>query len=202
MLVANRMARTVASRFDEEIRFFKTWIDRPKAMGAVLPTSSVTARRMASLITPGCDDPVLELGPGTGVITKAILARGVKPEKLFSVEYTEGFIEQLQADFPKVNVIHGNVFQLDDVLPDMGGSRFDTVISAIPMLNFPVEKRVELLNELFDRLKPGRPIVQISYGPVSPIPPDWQTYSVEPFDWMVRNIPPARLWVYRRILAA
>lgn len=202
MLVANRMARTVANRFDEEIRFFKTWIDRPKAMGAVLPTSSVTARRMASLITPGCDDPVLELGPGTGVITKAILARGVKPEKLFSVEYTKGFIEQLQADFPKVNVIHGNAFQLDDVLPDMGGSRFDTVISAIPMLNFPVEKRVELLNELFDRLKPGRPIVQISYGPVSPIPPDWQTYSVEPFDWMVRNIPPARLWVYRRILAA
>jgi phosphatidylethanolamine/phosphatidyl-N-methylethanolamine N-methyltransferase len=70
------------------------------------------------------------------------------------------------------------------------------------MLNFPVEQRVELLNELFDRLNPGRPIVQISYGPVSPIPPDWQTYSVEPFDWMVRNIPPARLWVFRRILAA
>ncbi len=201
MPVASRMARNVADRFDEEIRFFKTWIDKPKAMGAVLPTSSVTARRMASLITEQSDDPVLELGPGTGVITKAILARGVKPSKLFSVEYTEAFIPQLKSDYPEVNILHGNAFQLDDVLPDLGDSRFDTVISAIPMLNFPLEKRIGLLNELFDRLKPGRPIVQISYGPVSPIPPDWQTYSVEPFDWMVRNIPPARLWVYRRILA-
>ncbi len=202
MLVANRMARTVTDRFDEEIRFFKTWIDRPKAMGAVLPTSSVTARRMASLISPQCEDPVLELGPGTGVITKAILARGVQPSKLFSVEYTEAFIPQLMSEYPEVNILHGNAFELDDVLPDMDGRRFDTVISAIPMLNFPLAKRIDLLNELFDRLNPGRPIVQISYGPVSPIPPDWQTYSVEPFDWMVRNIPPARLWVYRRILAA
>ena len=198
----SRMARNVASRFDEEIRFFKSWIDKPKAMGAVLPTSNVTARRMASLINPASDDPVLELGPGTGVITKAILARGVRPAKLFSVEYTEAFIPQLKADFPEVNIIHGNAFQLDDVLGDMGDSRFDTIVSAIPLLNFPVAHRVALLNKLFDRLNPGRPIVQISYGPVSPIPPDWETYSVEPFDWMVRNIPPARLWVFRRILAA
>ncbi len=197
----NRVARNVASRFDEEIRFFKSWIDKPKAMGAVLPTSNVTAKRMASLINPASDDPVLELGPGTGVITKAILARGVRPAKLFSVEYTDVFIPQLKMDFPEVNIIHGNAFQLNDVLGDMGDGRFDTIVSAIPLLNFPVAQRVALLNMLFDRLNPGRPIVQISYGPVSPIPPDWNTYSVEPFDWMVRNIPPARLWVFRRILA-
>lgn len=202
MPVHNRMARAVSGRFDEEIRFFKSWIDKPKAMGAVLPTSNVTARRMASLINPACQDPVLELGPGTGVITKAILARGVTPAKLYSVEYTEAFIPQLKSDFPAVNILHGNAFELDEVLPDLGEAKFDTIVSAIPLLNFPVEQRVGLLNELFDRLNPGRPIIQISYGPVSPIPPDWQTYSVEPFDWMVRNIPPARLWVFRRILAA
>lgn len=200
--MSNRVARNVASRFDQEIRFFKTWIDKPKAMGAVLPTSSVTAKRMASLINPGCDDPVLELGPGTGVITKAILASGVTPAKLYSVEYTEGFIPQLKSDFPGVNIIHGNAFMLDDVLTDLGERKFDTIVSAIPLLNFPVKQRVELLNSLFERLNPGRPIVQISYGPNSPIPPDWETYSVEPFDWMVRNIPPARLWVFRRILVA
>ena len=200
--MSNRMAKSVANHFDEEIRFFKTWIDKPKALGAVLPTSSITARRMASLINPECEDPVLELGPGTGVITKAILARGVVPASLYSVEYTEAFIPQLKSDFPGVNFFHGNAFALDDVLSDLGEQRFDTIVSAIPLLNFPVKQRVELLNNLFDRLNPGRPIVQISYGPNSPIPPDWQTYSVEPFDWMVRNIPPARLWVFRRILAA
>lgn len=200
--MSHRMARSVADRFDQEIKFFKTWIDKPKALGAVLPTSSATARRMASLINPQCDDPVLELGPGTGVITKAILARGMRPAQLYSVEYTEAFIPQLRLDFPQVNIIHGNAFALDDVLVDTGGRKFDTVVSAIPLLNFPIEQRVDFLNSLFERLNPGRPVVQISYGPNSPVPPDWQTYSVEPFDWMVRNIPPARLWVYRRILAA
>ncbi len=198
----NRIARNAAKHFDEEIRFFKTWIDKPKALGAVLPTSSATATRMASLINPLCTDPVLELGPGTGVITKAILARGVRPENLYSIEHTEAFLPQLKADFPNVKFIHGDAFELDEALPDMKGRKFDTVISAVPLLNFSVERRVYYLNSLFKRLNPGRPVVHISYGPMSPIPPDWQTYSVEPFDWMLRNIPPARLWVYRQILAS
>src|SRR3546814_12630828 len=63
-------------KFDEEIRFFKGWIDGPKSVGAILPTSTITARRMASVVDPSSGLPVLELGPGTGIITKAILARG------------------------------------------------------------------------------------------------------------------------------
>lgn len=197
----SKFARQVSARFDEELRFFKNWVDRPKAMGAVLPTSQTAAQKMASLIQPGPDAAVLELGPGTGVITKAILARGIKPSNLYSIEYTEDFLAHLREHFPAVNVIHGDAFALDDCLPDLGARKFDTVISAIPMLNFPVSRRRQLLNDLFDRLAPGRPVVQISYGPVSPIPPDWHTYSVEPLDWILRNIPPARLWVYRRIQA-
>ena len=78
--------RKFAERFDEELRFFKGWIDKPRAVGSIVPTSSVTARRMASVIETGSGLPVLELGPGTGVITKAILERGVKPENLYAIE--------------------------------------------------------------------------------------------------------------------
>ena len=197
-----KKARDFARRFDDEFQFFKTWVDKPKELGAVLPTSDFTARRMASLIRPESGCPVLELGPGTGVITKAILARGVAPDKLYSVEFTENFVRKLRADFPAVNIIQGDAFQLETCLPDLGNQKFDAVISAIPMLNFPLQQRRELLNGLFDRLNPGRPVVQISYGPLSPVPPDWETYSVEPLDWIARNLPPARLWVYRRIAAS
>ncbi len=79
----SRMTRAIAKHFNEEIRFFKSWVEKPKAIGAVLPTSSVTARRMASIINPDSKDPILELGPGTGVISKAILERGVRPENLY-----------------------------------------------------------------------------------------------------------------------
>lgn len=194
-----RLAQKVSQHFDEEIRFFKTWIDQPRAVGAVLPTSSITARKMAGLIDQTSGDPVLELGPGTGVITKAILEHGVKPDRLYSVEYSDNFVGDLRADFPDVNVLQGDAFELDDVLPDLGEQKFDTVISGIPLLNFSLAQRIELLNDLLDRLNPGRPVIQISYGPKSPIPPDWSTYTVEPLDWVVRNVPPARLWVYRRL---
>ncbi len=194
-----RIAQQISKHFDEEIRFFRTWIDQPKAVGAVLPTSAATARKMASLIEPGSDDPILELGPGTGVITKAILERGVAPENLYSVEYSEGFIPDLCQSYPNVNFRHGDAFDLDSVLPELNGQRFNAIISSIPLLNFDLDARMSLLQDLLDRLNPGRPVVQISYGPKSPIPPNFTNYTVEPLHWMVRNVPPARLWVYRRV---
>ncbi len=194
-----RLGKQFRKHFDEELRFFKTWMDKPKAMGAVLPTSTVTCRRMAGLIDEATSDPVLELGPGTGAITKAILERGVAPQNLYSVEFTRSFIDDLERDFPGVNFLHGSAFDLDSLLPELDGRKFNAVISAIPMLNFPVEERVALLNDLLDRLNPGRPVVQISYSAKSPIPPSWSDYTVEPLDWMARNFPPARLWVYRRV---
>lgn len=190
--------KALAARFDEELRFFRGWMDKPKAVGAVIPTGGVTARRMASVVRPERDDLVLELGPGTGVITRAILERGVKPENLVSVEYSADFVEKLQEDFPGVNIVQGDAFDLDTVLAPWKGRNFDSVICAIPLLNFPVESRVELIERLLDLLPAGRPIMQITYGAVSPVPARRGSYSVERFDFIIRNIPPAHLWIYRR----
>ena len=194
-----RLARKVGQKFDSEIRFIKNWIDQPRAVGAVLPTSASTARKMASLINEASDNPILELGPGTGAITQAILDRGIHPHNLLSVEYSKGFLPNLRKTFPEVRFYHGDAFNLDTVLPNLGDKKFDAVLSGLPLLNFPVESRVRLLEDLLDRLSPGRPVVQFSYGPKSPIPPNFTTYTVEPLDWMMRNVPPARLWVYRRV---
>jgi phosphatidylethanolamine/phosphatidyl-N-methylethanolamine N-methyltransferase len=80
-----RLKERLGRKFDEEIRFFKGWMDGPKSVGAICPTSSVTAKRMASVINPSSGLPVLELGPGTGVITKAILERGIATENMVSI---------------------------------------------------------------------------------------------------------------------
>ncbi|WP_309086333.1 phospholipid N-methyltransferase PmtA [Chelativorans sp.] len=190
--------KAIVSRFDEELRFFRGWIDKPKAVGSIVPTSSVTARRMASIVRPELDDLVLELGPGTGVITRAILDRGIKPENLISIEYSQDFVEKLREDFPGVNFVHGDAFDLDKALAPWKGRVFDSIVCAIPLLNFPVPKRVELIERLLDLMPPGRPIIQITYGAMSPVPPGRGTYAVERFDFVVRNIPPAHLWIYRR----
>ncbi len=191
--------RAIIARFDEELRFFRGWMERPKAVGSIIPTSGVTARRMASIVRPErADDLVLELGPGTGVITRAILERGVKPENLVSVEYSPDFAERLREDFPGVNIVEGDAFDLETVLAPWKEHRFDSVISGLPLLNFPLEKRISLVESLLDILPPGRPVVQLTYGALSPVPPGRGDYSVARFDFIIRNIPPTHLWLYRR----
>lgn len=192
------LRKALAARFDDEVRFFKGWLHQPKAVGSIIPTSSITARKMASVIDPRSGLPVLELGPGTGVITKAILARGVRPENLYTVEYAPEFVRHLRHQFPDVNVVAGDAFDLDRTLGGMKDAIFDCAISGVPLLNFPIAARVRYVEQLLDRLPPGRPVVQLTYGPKSPVPPGRGSYTVEHFRFVLRNIPPTQLWLYRR----
>lgn len=198
MIRGSELRKALAEKFSDEVSFFKGWMDKPKAVGAIVPTSSVTARRMASVIDTGSDLPVLEVGPGTGVITKAILARGVKPENLYAIEYSENFVRHLRRLYPGVNIIEGDAFNIDHTLGDKRDTIFDCVISAVPLLNFPIEHRVAYLDDLLARIPAGRPVIQITYGPMSPIPAGKGDYTVKHFDFIIRNIPPAHLWIYRR----
>lgn len=192
------LRKAFAEKFDDELRFFKGWIDKPRAVGSIIPTSSITARRMASVIDTGSGLPVLELGPGTGVITKAILARGVTPKDLYTVEYSEDFVRHLEKQFHGINIIQGDAFDLDATLGDKRGLTFDSVISGVPLLNFPVAQRVRYIENLLSRIPAGRPIVQLTYGPLSPVPAGKGDYTVEHFQFVLRNIPPTQLWIYRR----
>jgi len=196
--MALRLKERLGKKFDEEIRFFKGMMQGPKTVGSIVPTSSITARKMASVINLNSGLPVLELGPGTGAITKAILSRGVKPEKLVAIEYSTDFYEHLVRLYPGVHFINGDAFDLDKTLGALKGQMFDSVVSAVPLLNFPMQARSALLESLLDRVPVGRPVVQISYGAVSPIVARPDRYHIQHFDFIVRNIPPAQLWIYRR----
>ncbi|MBA3447033.1 MAG: methyltransferase domain-containing protein [Pseudaminobacter sp.] len=195
---SSNFRKALAEKFDDELRFFKGWMDKPKAVGSIVPTSSVTAKHMASVIDVDSGLPVLEVGPGTGVITRAVLASGVRPEKLYAVEYSKDFVRHLRRNYPGVNVIEGDAFDLDRTLAGLGPIQFDCVISGVPLLNFSIDKRVSYLNTLLDRIPEGRPVVQLTYGPKSPVPPGRGNYTVEHFHFIIRNIPPTQLWIYRR----
>ena len=199
MKSGSELRKALAEKFDDELKFFKGWMDKPKAVGSIVPTSSITARRMASVIDIDSRLPVLEVGPGTGVITKAILARGVRPENLYTVEYSTNFVRHLRRLYPAVNVIEGDAFNLADTLGDKRDMTFDCAISAVPLLNFPVGRRIAYLENLLERIPTGRPVMQITYGPLSPVPAGKGDYTVKHFDFIMRNIPPAHLWVYRRV---
>lgn len=190
----------LASKFDDEIRFIKGMMAQPKTVGAIMPTSARMANKMASIIDTGSGLPVLELGPGTGVITKAILDKGVAPKDLVSIEYSTDFVQHLRGKYPGVNFINGDAFAIEETLKDYAGQQFDCVISGIPLLNFPMHARVSLVESLLKLIPVGRPIVQFSYGPVSPVIARPDSYKIEHFDFIVRNIPPAQIWHYKKPL--
>jgi phosphatidylethanolamine/phosphatidyl-N-methylethanolamine N-methyltransferase len=192
------MKRRFENRFGDEIRFLRGLAKGPRSVGAIMPTSRFTAHKMASVIDVSSGLPVLELGPGTGVITRAILQRGLNPENLVSIEYSTEFYHHLKRIMPEVNFINGDAFNLRKTLAPLKDQMFDCVISGLPLLNFPMTARVALLEDLLQRIPAGRPVVQFSYGPVSPILARPASYVIEHFAFVMRNIPPAQIWVYRR----
>ena len=122
----------------------------------------------------------------------------MKPSDLYVVEYSSDFVGHLRRNYPDVNVIEGDGFNLDQTLGDKHDIEYDCVVSGVPLLNFPVQRRVAYLENLLKRIPHGRPVVQLTYGPKSPIPPGLGDYTVEHFHFILRNIPPTQLWLYRR----
>ena len=198
MTMRMRLKDRLVRKFDEEVRFFKGWQKDKKGVGAVIPTSSITARRMASVIDYRSGLPVLELGAGTGVITKAILGRGLEPGKIVSVEFARHFYDDLLSRYPGVDFRNGDAFDLHTTLGERRDDLFDCVISAVPLLSFPMKKRVTLIEDLLSRVPTGRPVVQITYGPLSPVCAMPERYTISHFDFVLRNIPPAQLWIYSK----
>ena len=178
----------------DNLRFLRALARRPQNIGAVLPSSARLARAIAAQIDP--DGPVLELGPGTGVITQAILARG--PRDLTAIEYDPDMAAELASRYPAVRVIQGDAFDLDRTLAPHSVGPFSAIVSGLPLLNFPMARRTSYMDGLVARLAPGAPIIQFSYGTQAPVVPP-PGFSVTRAALVWANIPPARVWVYRKI---
>jgi phosphatidylethanolamine/phosphatidyl-N-methylethanolamine N-methyltransferase len=176
----------------DHLRFLRALKARPRNVGAVMPSGPQLARAMAAQIR--LDGPVLELGPGTGAITGALVAK-LGEARLTAIEYDAEFAAALKARFPAMRVIQGDAFDLDKTL----GHRepYAAIVSGLPLLNFPMAMRHRLLQGVAARLKPGAPFIQFSYGLHAPVtPPDGHVVSQAAFAWA--NMPPARVWVYRK----
>jgi phosphatidylethanolamine/phosphatidyl-N-methylethanolamine N-methyltransferase len=181
----------------EQLQFLKGLIARPKNVGAITPSSPALAKAIAKQIDLSIDGAVLELGPGTGVVTEAIIARGVTPDRLTAIEYDPDFTAMVKRRFPKVRVVQGDAFDFIRTLGLSDDDRFAAIISGLPLLNHPPERRQMLIESALARLKPGAPYIQFSYGMNPPIAAPNGT-TVKRAALILMNLPPARVWVYRR----
>jgi phosphatidylethanolamine/phosphatidyl-N-methylethanolamine N-methyltransferase len=189
---------SLVERFEDEVRFFKTWATSPIKMGSVSPTSRALASLMVKHAGPDPSGYTLEIGPGTGVVTQALLAAGIPPDRIVSVEYDKDFCRLLRKRFPGMAIMQGDALDLDRALGEYRDVTCSAVLSGLPLLNVPRAKRVPYLESLFDRLVPGGKIAQLSYSPVPPQDAVPGRFTVQGSKWVTLNFPPGRVWVYRR----
>ena len=190
-------------RADDDARFFKGWLKRPLQMGAVSPSSKALGRAMASYVPVEAvlsgDMAVLELGPGTGVVTQSLLDRGVPEQNLVLVEFSPEFCVLLQARFPKARIVQGDAYAHGDAISAaLGGRAIGAVVSSLPLFTKPDAMRESVIGNALGRLPAGHPFIQFSYALTLPVKAARLAATVEISSWIKLNLPPARVLVYRR----
>lgn len=179
--------------------FFRQWLRSPKSMGSVIPSSRALARAISEQVRWAPGKVVVELGAGTGAISRGLLESGLPPEALMMVELDRPLFEYLRDNFEGVRVVNGDATRLADILRQQGVADVSTVISGLPMVNMPESFQAAIVGQSFEVLDPGAPYLQYSYSPISPIPARKLGLRAELLRYVIRNVPPATVWRYHRM---
>jgi phosphatidylethanolamine/phosphatidyl-N-methylethanolamine N-methyltransferase len=185
-------------RIEDEARFLRSWVENPLRTGAVSPSGRFLARTMAGYVDTNLPGPVVELGPGTGPVTEALLKHGVAEDRLVLVEFNADFCKLLRKRFPAARVIQGDAYGLTRTLDGVVELPAAAVVSSLPLFTKPLAEREALLRGAFSLMHPAAPFVQFTYATVPPIPRDGPDYRARGSARIWWNLPPARVWVYRR----
>ncbi len=186
------------ARLDDEVRFIRSWIEKPLHMGAVMPSGRVLARTMAHYVGDQFSGPVIELGPGTGAITEALIDHGIAEHRLVLVEYNPGFCALLRERYPQARIVQGDAYTLRSSLQGVMTGPAAAVVSGLPLVTKPMLTRLRLVRDAFAALAPGAPFIQFTYSVVPPIPKSLPGVATEASERIWMNLPPARVWVYRK----
>ncbi|MBS0223018.1 MAG: hypothetical protein JSR91_20005 [Proteobacteria bacterium] len=188
--------------------FLKRWLRRPLAMGAILPSGPFLGEAIARATLAAMNSHtgyVIELGAGTGEVTKALLAAGISAERLALVERDPELVAFLRRHFSGLRIIEGDAARLPHLLAANGIENVAAVVSGLPLLSLPAEVVNGIVRGTFEALPDGAAMVQFTYGPTPPIPRNLrQALNLVAVNsrriW--RNVPPAVVWTFTRASGA
>ncbi len=176
--------------------FFRRWLANPLQMGSIIPSSPSLCRRIAALVRRAEDEVVVELGAGTGVISRALLAAGVPANRLVVVEIVPDMADHLRAALPGVNVIQGDAFELAKALPERMHGKVGTAICGIPLVLLPLERQRAFVDAV-EAVAPGKGFLLYTYCITSPLPYGKLGLTAKREAWTPLNFPPASVWRYQ-----
>ena len=180
--------------------FFRSLIAAPRLTGAVAPSGRALARAMAAAAGSAPRGLIVELGPGTGPVTRALIESGVSARRGSCCSNTiPGFCAILRQRFARAAIVRGDAYDLPGALVEFAGQPIAAVVSSLPLLNQPPHRRAKLIADAFALMGRAGVFVQFTYGLVSPIPREAcaKRYSAHRGRRIWRNLPPACVWTYR-----
>ncbi|NUS71193.1 MAG: SAM-dependent methyltransferase [Ensifer adhaerens] len=181
--------------YGDSLHFFRSWLADPLRVASVTPSSRSLARLITREIDPR-SGPVLELGPGTGVFTRALIERGLREEDLVLVESGPDFAAVLKARFPASTILSIDAVRLADGHSEIPAG-IGAAVSGLPLLSMPTRKVMAILSGIFLHMRPGGHLYQFTYGPRCPIPRpllDRLGLRARRIGGTIRNFPPASVY--------
>ena len=180
--------------------FLAEALNRPRQVGAIAPSSPRLAAAMARWIPNDPEAYVLELGPGTGAVTEAMLKAGLRQDRLVAIEKSTKLTEHLRQKYPQANIIAGDALELDAQMLQQHGctAPVAAVFSSLPMLNFPPETERRLAERIHSILKPGGRLVQYTYHLSRERDTGLDLFREVATDVIWLNLPPAQVTVHQR----
>jgi phosphatidylethanolamine/phosphatidyl-N-methylethanolamine N-methyltransferase len=186
------------SKFTDSLLLFRLWLKNPLKIGAVAASSPELAAAMARQIPHRKDGYVVELGAGTGPVTRAILESGVTPERLVVIERDPTLHRHLKERHPDVKVLLGSAVQIRSMMQQNGISPVIAIVSSLPLRSMKESERCRISDESFALLEPGAPVIQLTYGLSSPLPRRRLGVHGRLQDRVLQNLPPASIWIYKK----
>ena len=174
--------------------FLRGLINDPKAVSAPTPSSPTLSRIIAAEVDISRPGLILELGPGTGVITRALLHRGIPRDRIIAVECEPSFVKTMRQTFPGLVVHNGDALEFEKFIPS--SAPVAAVVSGIPLLNIPPAARSSLIARALG-FGTNKRFIQLSYGWLPPVPADKGFAITHKTVW--RNFPPAHVWTYNSV---
>lgn len=140
------------------------------------------------------DEAVLEIGAGTGSITRALLRTGLRPERLILVERDPTLAAFLEREFPRVRVYCGDALDAPRILAESAVSPVKTVISSLPLRNLPESDQLAVVSAMMNALARDGELIQFTYAAGCPVPADKLSLRAECLGRVWMNLPPAAVW--------
>ncbi|WP_119269657.1 class I SAM-dependent methyltransferase [Taklimakanibacter deserti] len=184
-----------------KLLFWQRYLHRPLGVGAVAPSGPSLARAMVETLAPHDEDVIVEIGPGTGPFTRALLESGVEPAQLILIEFDPEFVRHLRQRFPGVTVLHGDASQLPRLLKEHGYDKVPKILSGLPLRSMPKAVRAGITRAMATSLTTQGSLVQFSYFVAPPLAEAEVKacgLTGRRAKAVMANIPPAFVWHYRK----